>query len=196
MDYLKVIDNDLARKVSHTQIVRKLFLTYPTFALIGDEERQFDIFNEISEYFKIPIQNIQIVGSAKLGKSVYKVSHFTNGKSDLDVAIIDPTLFLYYSELVFKQTKGFKNRTDFSKFDGSSTYNQYIDYISKGIFRPDLMPKGEKRASWIKFFGQLSNNHREKFKSINAGIYMSQTYFEEKQCSVIRNHIEILKKPI
>lgn len=189
MNYIKSIDIGLAENRPHSEIVRKVYLTFPTMAMIGDEERQFLILNKISQYFEIPIVNIQVVGSAKTGQSFHKENKFTKKISDLDVAIIDSNLFQKYSEYAFKQTNGFKDRTTFPIVDGRSTYNAYVSYISKGIFRPDLMPTGKKRANWRKFFGKLSGEHKDLFKSINAGIYMSQTFFELKQSSIIKDYI-------
>ena len=65
MNYIESIDTGLAENRPHSEIVRKVYLTFPTMAMIGDEERQFKILNEISQYFHIPIVNIQVVGSAK-----------------------------------------------------------------------------------------------------------------------------------
>ena len=189
MDYIASINKGLTDKKTHAEIVRKVLLTFPTLALIGEEERQFEILNEISQYFNIPINSIQVTGSAKVGQSFHKLSIFTPKISDLDVAIINADLFIRYSELVYRLTNGFSDKTTFSKSDGNSNFSQYTKYISKGIFRPDLMPTCTDRAKWNKFFGQLSSKHRDLFKSISAGIYLSQTYFEYKQTSIIKDYI-------
>lgn len=189
MNHIESIDLGLTEKKPYYEIARKIYLTYPTSALIGNEERQFQILNEISEYFNIPITNVQVVGSAKTGYSFHKRTNFDSKTSDLDIAIIDANLFISYSEWVLKATDGFSNRVDFPIIDGKSTYQQYINCIAKGIFRPDLMPSGKKRLSWLKFFGGLSSKNKDIFKSINAGIYLSQTYFEYKQLWNINEYV-------
>ena len=189
MNHLQSIDEGLKAQRPHNEIVRKIYLTYPTAALVSNEERQFQILNEISEHFNIPIMNIQVVGSAKTGYSFHKKTTFNSLTSDLDIAIIDSSLFLIYTECVFKITNGFTDRSEFPIYDGTSTYQQYINCIAKGIFRPDLMPSGKKRLNWLKFFGQLSSKNKDLFKSINAGIYLSQTFFEFKQTSNITEYI-------
>ncbi|MFB9863540.1 hypothetical protein [Rufibacter immobilis] len=194
MTHLESIDKGLKDKKTYNEIVRKIFLSYPTKALIGNEERQFLIMNEISEHFNIPIVNIQVVGSAKTGHSFHKKTAFDSKTSDLDIAIIDPDLFIMYAEWVFKVSKGFTDRTKFPIIEGRSTFTQYTQYISKGIFRPDLMPSGSKRINWLKFFGRLSAKNKDLFKSINAGLYMSQTFFEFKQSSIINDYLS--NKPI
>ncbi|GAB2518367.1 hypothetical protein [Spirosoma aerophilum] len=133
--------------------------------------------------------NIQVVGSSKTGYSFHKKTQFNCLTSDLDVAIIDCNLFQHYTEWVFKSTNGFNDRTGFQNFEGRSTYQQYINCVSKGIFRPDLMPTGKKRLNWLKFFGQLSSRNKDLFKSINAGIYFSQTFFEFKQTAIVKEYI-------
>lgn len=194
MTHLESIEEGLKANRPHNEIVRKIYLTYPTNVLVGNEERQFQILNEISEYFNVPITNIQVVGSSKIGYSFHKRTKFNSLTSDLDIAIIDGNLFQQYTEWVFKNTDGFADRTGFPFLDGKSTYQQYINYVAKGIFRPDLMPTGKKRLNWLKFFGQLSSKNKDLFKSINAGIYLSQTFFEFKQTSNIKEYI--LTKPI
>jgi len=194
MTHLESIEEGLKANRPHNEIVRKIYLTYPTNVLVGYEERQFQILNEISEHFSIPIMNIQVVGSSKTGFSFHKKTPFSPLTSDLDVAIIDGNLFQHYTEWVFKNTVAFTDRTSFPLCKGKSTYQQYINYVAKGIFRPDLMPAGEKRANWWKFFGQLSGKNKDLFESINAGIYFSQTFFEFKQTSNINEYI--LTKPI
>ncbi|WP_164112366.1 MULTISPECIES: hypothetical protein [Sphingobacterium] len=190
MNHLESIDKGLAERKSHVEIVRKVYLTYPTKAFIENEERQYDILNEISLFFDIPINHIQVCGSSKVGRSFHKTSTFKPKISDLDIAIIDPSLFTQYSEIVFKLSEGFQNLTKFSSSKGNSFAN-YSSYISKGIFRPDFMPSCQQRAAWFKFFSELSLKHNDYFKSINAGIYQSQTFFEFKQVKNIKDYIKI-----
>lgn len=192
MNHIESIEKSLSEKLSHNEIVRKVYLTYPTIALINQEEKQFDILNAISLYFNIPINHIQVCGSSKVGKSFHKVSNFTPKISDFDIAIIDSNLFLKYSELVFDVTNGLQNITKFTTSKGNN-YESYVQYISKGIFRPDLMPSCKERVDWFKFFHQLSLKHNDYFKSINAGIYNSQLFFEYKQAKNIRDYINYKK---
>lgn len=184
------IERGIDSNTPHNEIVRKVFLSYPTHALVGEEDRQYAILNSISKFFSIPIMSIQVAGSAKTGKSFYQNKDFTPGESDLDIAIIDSSLFIYYMELVFDITNGYSNKANFPLKDGRSTASEYISYISKGIFRPDLMPHCPQKANWRSFFGTLSRDHNDLFKSINAGLYMSQTFFEYKQNSTIQDFIK------
>lgn len=57
------------------------------------------------------------------------------------------------------------------------------------MIRPDLMPSGSVRADWMRFFSKLSNKHSKFFKSINAAIYLSETFFEYKQRKAIQDFV-------
>ncbi|GAB2518360.1 hypothetical protein GCM10027085_05050 [Spirosoma aerophilum] len=41
MTHLESIDEGLKANTPHNEIVRKIYLTYPTSVLVGNEERQF-----------------------------------------------------------------------------------------------------------------------------------------------------------
>ena len=51
MNHIESIEAGLAAKKPYNEIVRKIYLAYPTKAFIGDEERQYIIMNEISCFF-------------------------------------------------------------------------------------------------------------------------------------------------
>jgi hypothetical protein len=186
MNHLDAIDTSLTANKPFHEIARKVFLTYPTKAFIGKEEQQFEILNDVASHFRIPITAIQVAGSAKLGYSLHKKTAFTPGESDLDLAIIDGSLFAQFLEIGLKVSKGYSDGTTFPIRHSGSTMNEYLRYLAKGIFRPDLMPKGQQRAEWTNFFGQLSSRHSALFKSISAAVYISQSCFENKQRSVIK----------
>lgn len=184
MNHIESIEKSLKENLPYQEIARKIYLTYPTSALIGREEHQYEIVNEVSQFFRIPINHVQVCGSSKTGMSFHKRTVFTPKKSDLDIAIIDNGLFLQYTEKVFTLTKGFNDRTKFR----TDTFEKYINYLSRGIFRPDLMPTCLERVQWFEFFNNLSVRHSSYFKSINAGVYQTQLYFEYKQINNIREY--------
>lgn len=186
MNHLEAIDSDLAASRPHNDIARKVFLTYPTQAFVGDEERQFQILDAVASNFGVPITCIHVAGSAKLGHSIYKKTAFTPGHSDLDLAIIDGRLFTRFLEIGLKASKGYSNGAAFPVRGGGSTKPDYLSYLARGIFRPDLMPIGPERAAWSNFFGQLSTKHTAVFKSISGAIFLSQATFESKQRSAIK----------
>jgi len=186
MDHLDAIDAGVAANKPLNEIARKVFLTYPTKAFVGNEEQQFEILNDVASHFSVPITCIQVAGSAKLGYSIHKKAPFTPGQSDLDLAIIDAPLFSRYLEIGLKLSRGYSDGTAFPTRDGASSMAEYLRYVARGIFRPDLMPIGPQRAEWNNFFGRVSSRHSKLFKSISAAIYISQPCFESKQRSAIK----------
>ncbi len=52
------------------------------------------------------------------------------------------------------------------------------------------MPYCPEKEDWFSFFNKLSQNYRCLFKSINAGIYQSQCFFEIKQSDLIEKYRE------
>ena len=186
MEHLEAIDAGVTARQPYNEIVRKVFLTYPTKAFVGNEEQQYDILNHVADYFRVPITCIQVAGSAKLGHSIHKKTPFIPGQSDLDLAIIDCQLFAWHLEVGLKLSKGYSDGTSFPVRDGSSTQSEYLRYLARGIFRLDLMPTGPQRADWNNFFGRLSAKHATLFKSISAAVYLSQGCFESKQRSAIK----------
>jgi hypothetical protein len=190
MDHLKAIDIGVKAGIPYHEIARKIYLTYPTKAFVGAEEQQYDILNEVSVFLDVPITTIQVAGSAKTGRSFHKGEDFVHGSSDLDIAVIDARLFTKYVEIVFKRSKGYSDQTGFPIRNEKSTYEEYVRYLSRGIFRPDLMTVGAERAHWNNFFGRLSGKHTNLFGTINASIYLSQIFFENKQRSSIKFHLE------
>lgn len=190
--YEEGIEIGIENNIRNEVIARKVYLSFPTSVFIGKEELEFEIFNIIASFFKIPITAIQVVGSAKTGYSYYNNKEFKEGISDLDIAIVSPELFIYYSEIVLRETKGFKDLSKFGRTsDGNSKFTMYRKYVTKGIFRPDLMPTCESKKKWFNFFNKLSGKHFELFESINAGIYLSHKFFEFKQADNIEFYKEI-----
>ncbi len=184
------IRNSLKIGMPHNLIARKIFLTYPTKIFTGSEDLGFEICNVVSCFFKIPINHIQFSGSGKVGYSYFKNREFIPGKSDLDIAIVDLQLFNKYSEIVYGITKGFTDLTKFPTKDDTSVYHQYLRTLVRGFFRPDLMPYCPQKNEWFKFFNNLSSKYYKLFKNINAGIYASQYFFEQKQIDVVEKVLE------
>ena len=179
--YNKGIIKGIEQGLRDEIISRKIFLTYPTYAFLGDYDLEFELYDSISNEFKVPITSIQVVGSGKTGYSYLKSTPFILGDSDLDIAIVDPGLFQRYSEIVMRETSGFQNLSKFSRTADSNNYTSYKEYISKGIFRPDFIPTCEARKRWFNYFNRLSINYNSIFSDISGGIYFSQVFFEYKQ---------------
>jgi hypothetical protein len=195
MIYNDGIRKGLDNKLKDNVIARKVYLSYPTDVFKDKLDIEFDVLNEISEYFNIPFNHIQIAGSAKTGYSYHKKKEFILGKSDLDIAIIDESLFTKYLQVSYRTTRQYSDLTKFhSKKEGvtgNDIYISFLKYIAKGYFRPDLMPDCTEKSKWFEFFSKLSDKYFEIFKSINGGIYCNQYFFESKQSDNIKKYKEL-----
>ncbi len=181
-----IIDLCIKNGDSTNTIVRKIFLGYPTKVFVGKEDRQFEIIQEICKFFNVPYNTIQVVGSAKIGHSYFKNKDFDAARSDLDIAVIDKDLYISYMEKSFAITNGYTDNTKFTNHvRGGSNFAEYRKNLTKGFFRPDLMPDCKEKADWRTFFHSLSTTNKDLFVSINAGIYLNQVFFESKQKATI-----------
>lgn len=200
--YFDTIKNDLNNGKDRYDISRKIFTSFPNFTALQYNQHsiEFEIKNEVSTHFNIPFHSIQLCGSAKTGKSLYKHHDFNKDESDFDLAIISPDLYTKYFEIAFKQTDAF---TDSTPFPRKKRWNkelkkkvlvnvrdEFLSYLNIGYFRPDLMPNSVHKDSWFSFFNQLSEKYIQYFSGINAGIYLSQTFFEHKQFSALDKSLE------
>lgn len=173
----------------HIIIARKIYLSYPTHVFSNLEDDEFYIKNRICEEFKIPFSSIQICGSGKTGISFYKDKIFIAGVSDLDISIISLPLYNLIVESSHMTTNGFTNLTSFIRFKGERTDRQFISNLSKGYINPFFMPSCDLKTKWFNFFEGISNKYFKLFKSINAGVYASEYFFEYKQKDSIEQYL-------
>lgn len=146
MNRVDLIKQDLSKKTSHDDILKKLYFSVPTFAFENDCHKQYEIINEISCELNIPYYNIHVTGSAKLGVSLHKKTSFNQQSSDLDIAIIDKDLFIDLSEKIFYETLSFSDMKNFRRHrDGTSHGELYKAYLQKGIVMTNYMPSGETK---------------------------------------------------
>ncbi|KES12987.1 hypothetical protein SASC598P14_005750 [Snodgrassella alvi SCGC AB-598-P14] len=183
--YTDCLDRDI-KNISDEIIAEKIFLIYPSYVFRNNEDLQYNIYKEISEKFKIPITSIQLCGSGKVGYSYYKLRPFDPLQSDLDIAIINSNLFNFYMENILSQS----NDLELIYFSSSGTKKSYTKYISKGWLRPDFMPNITLKTDWFQFFGFLSNKYSNYFAKINAGIFLSESIFRNRQKLLIDKYRE------
>ena len=178
----------LAKKETHREIARKIYLSYNTEIFRNNQDAEFYIKNEISRKFEIPFSSVEIVGSSKTGISFIKEKKFEVGKSDLDIAIICFPLYLKFSEIAHETTKGYTDLSAFPLYKGERKDKQFIAGISKGYINPFFMPNCDFRDLWLEFFNKISSDYYELFKNINGGVYASEYFFEYKQIECIERY--------
>lgn len=188
-NYREIVDADLKAGTAHREIARKIFLSYPTYAFVGREDVQYQIFDAVAKYFDVPITSVTVAGSAKTGFSFLNRTAFRVGDSDLDIAVVDPTLFQRYVELVYNITNGYRNESGFNRDEnGKSVAASYKSYVAKGVIRPDFLPSCKQRYQWYKLFGDLSRKHAADFRSVTGAVYLSHVFFEIKQSQAISTY--------
>jgi hypothetical protein len=177
------INNCAKADLNEREITRKMFLLDPAFVFKENKILGFRILNSIAEKFRIPLSCVKIAGSSQTGFSSIKNREFVFGESDLDIAVVSPNLFQRYCEIVFNTTNGYKNQTGFKD---TYTLGKYLENLHFGFFRPDFMPNCKEKDDWFTYFKSISDKHSTMFKNINAGIYFSETFFEQTQITVIQ----------
>lgn len=180
-DSLIEIESAARAGYNSLSIARRVFFLFPTHAFSGAIERQFDLYQEVAAFFNVPFNSIHIVGSARTGVSLVHGTPFDSQNSDIDIALVDPTAYLKYTELAFVKSEGWRNRAAFPTKQGIGTRDDFLSYLTRGMFRPDLMPTCKERGDWLSFFGRLSRKYADVCNGISACIYASAMFFEWKQ---------------
>ena len=161
-----------------SDVVRKFYLVHPAYAFHSDFDNADKVLNSVSNFLKVPISDIHVCGSAKLGFSVYKNTTFQPGISDLDLAIINRNVFINYFDSILKESR---NYTREELFNNIIQKKRYIKMLAKGIINPQNMPNTQSKLELLNFFQSLSIDFRSKYNSISICLYLSETAFKEKQ---------------
>lgn len=192
IDYAKAIDKSRS-DLSIQQVAQKVFLSYPTFCFDGNEDDAYLLTAEAAAFFSVPISAVAVAGSGKTGFSFHKDSKFSVKDSDIDLAIIDSNCFLRYMENVLLESDGYQP-VKFPRRNGTSTRNDFVNYIAKGMFRPDLMPTGAHKQEIINFGRKLSRKFKNLASDVSIAIYASENAFLYKQKRAIEL-VRDLKSP-
>ena len=195
-DYKKNLHDNKISQTRAGEMARKLFLSYPTYAFADEHEVEFSIRDRVRKIYRIPLSSVQVTGSAKAGFSLVKKTTFEKGVSDLDLAIIDHSMFARLWEAAHEASNGF-DATKFQDLRGAgeesiigSGKRKFLDYLQRGIISPELLPSGRLRADIIGNFERVTQDYRHFFSKISAFFYSSEYFFQAKQESAIEQHWE------
>lgn len=164
---------------------RRLYLTERPASLHREEDREFAIKTDVSNFFKIPYAGVAFCGSGQLGFSINKNKLFEPGVSDLDAACIDAHLFQQAWMDVIASTRAF---TDLSAFGlrGQREIDLLQDQIvRRGMIRINAMPQSLLSRTWVAFQNTLSGKHTALFQKITIAIYINEYAFCWKQDSAL-----------
>lgn len=171
-------------------------------------DEEYELRHEIAIATKTSINDVIIVGSAKLGFSVKSEkfpvfdSKFTNtgtprDKSDVDIAIVNPVFFENTAEAIYHLSKHFnkdwirKNwMTNQYYVEGAALFPEYSHYYTRGWLRPDFMPNAYlATASWP----EVCEKWRVKLhRKVSIGIYSNWTYLKHYHM----DHLETIRAKI
>jgi len=135
-----------------------------------------DVFATIRAHFGRSGLDCLFVGSANLGFSIVEKASRPryrpfSDESDIDIAIVSPSLF----DEVWEQT--------FLKFLAERpwhTAQEFQKYFFRGWIRPDKLPYDFKfRSDWFDFFRTVSKDHFDSLHTVSCGLYKSRTFLLE-----------------
>lgn len=150
-------------------------------------EVEHELRVNIAGEFGADINDVYVVGSAKLGfspKPGQYFKHFSD-QSDIDVALVNANL---YTEIWHEVHQMDRAGEFFNK-------EKFAHYHLAGWIRPDVLPARTEYTrchAWWKFFRQLSS--REEFfrMKISGGLYYDTQFLRQYQLgglTVLREHL-------
>jgi len=205
---------DLASDMEIERLFQKHVVDGTSFffrEFLGEVDQEYELRHEIAAALNLSINDVVIVGSAKLGYSVkntqfvkfdgkYEKERLNKNKSDIDIAIANKRLFDEQAALIFEISRhfdpdwieekwltnayyqnGLKGRDALS----SSLYINYTKYLARGWFRPDYTPNFYiEQIPWK----EVTNKWREKLqRKISIGLYSDWYYLKHYQMDTLTN---------
>lgn len=169
------------------QIVRKHIFNGDTHLL--DNDKYYQLKEDICEHFDVEFNDVLIVGSGKLGFSIKPQRRYGefNNESDIDIAVVSTTLFQkIWIEAYLYQKSGalWPKSADFFK------------YLSEGWIRPDKLPPSKYftfSEDWWDFFNKLTISEKYGPYKIRGGLYHSWFFLQEYQTICVDQCINEVK---
>ena len=183
--YVEAFKIDLKTNfLTDAEIVKKYIIDGEPFNYKNKNELYVELKSKIAEKFFVSVDDIRIVGSAKLGFSIAPDKAWREFcvDSDIDMAIVSERLFDKFWTDLYDFNIYLKAR---SKRD-DITYRRFLDSFFKGWFRPDLFPfHFPGRSDWFKYFQSISF---QKYgdKKITCGIFKNHEFFTKYHESNIK----------
>ena len=178
--------------------VRKYFFHGLPFVFQGREHNYYEFRQLIADKFNIGFHEVFIVGSSKLGFSFIKEGKPFDYESDIDVVLVNESLFERYSQIICDYQ--YKLDKNYKLIDKTELYNyhQFLHYLVKGWMRPDLLPLSfqvsELKNEWFDFFTSISSGKSTVGNyAVTAGLYKNYAYLEKYYLNAIEDYYNNLK---
>lgn len=172
------------------ELVDRFIMFGTPFIFNENEPLYFDLKKEVSNFFGTSINNVLVVGSAKLGFSIAPKKRFRpiQDDSDIDVAIVSDELFDTYWEKLFKFNINLVSRNETEQ----ALYDKFLAYFFRGWLRPDYFPfRYAGKQEWFDFFKSISYKKYDKRK-VTGAIYKNEFFFKKYHEANIRNLREVV----
>lgn len=176
---------------------RKFVLHGTPHVFSGRDNDFYEFRKKIAYKFNIPFHEIYITGSGKLGFSPFQLKKF-DYDSDIDVAIISPSLFEKIMRDISKYQMSFRKARTVVRQSELEMYHQFLEYVALGWIRPDKLPISFQmktfKNDWFDFFQSMSYGKSEvgNYK-VNAGVFKSYEHLEDY---IVSGLIDIRKSRI
>jgi hypothetical protein len=162
--------------------VRKIFYVIDSKCFGGNIDFILELKETLSTYFKVPIKNIEIVGSAKLGLSLSKdrFGKKYDNNSDIDLVLVSSELFdEAWHELLKLEYKFHQLSTKERAF-----LDDCYGTLHRGFISPEkLPPKTDFHKYWWRIFSNLSNKEIYEYRKIRGRLF-KDWWFVEKYYSI------------
>ena len=208
------IRTDLASDMEIEQLFQKHVVDGTSFffrEFLGNIDQEYELRHEIASILNLSINDVVIVGSAKLGYSVknsqfikfdgkYEKTPQNKNKSDIDIAIANKQLFDQQAALIFEISRHFDSEWIEEKWQtnayyqnglqgrdavSSSLYINYAKYLARGWLRPDYTPN--LYIEQIPWKNVTSKWFAKLQRKISIGLYSDWYYLKHYQMDNLIN---------
>jgi hypothetical protein len=208
---VKISDNlkkDLIDNMDSERVFQKHVVDGPSHLFNippNSRDDEYQLRHELAIATSTSINDVIIVGSAKLGFSVksakfpafdekFSSTGIPRDKSDVDIAIVNQAHFEKVAEAIYHLSSHF-DKTWIRKnwmvnqyyIQDVALFHEYSHYITKGWLRPDFMPNAYLSiASWPEVCEKWRNRLN---RTVSIGIYSNWTYLKHYHM----DHLETLR---
>lgn len=181
---IEELKGELGKKAVSEVVNKSIFRNNP-ICFGGDEILISELKKALAEHFNLHIQNIEVVGSAKLGISLSneRFGRPYDKSSDIDFALVSSELFdLSWLELTKLESIFYKLSQKDRDF-----LTECLGTVSKGYISPDKLPPiSNFSKNWWSIFSNLSNQEKYEYRKIRGRLF-KDWWFAEKYYSIQLN---------
>lgn len=199
MKQIKALETDLVSDMDLEQVFQKHVIDGRSFLFALDPEtinEEYKLRHDIAVALSINLNDVIIVGSAKLGFSVkttqfvkfdsrFNSTRVNRDKSDIDIAIINKDFFERQTRVIYNLSRHFdrewictnwKENAYYQGKRGEGMFDKYVRYLAQGWFRPDYAPNLYlDRVPWKNVKDQWFEKMKRK---ISFGVYSDWYYLK------------------